>query len=71
MHHYNISDQKSLYLAECFDIDLCGLLALEQPHKHHEGDNGCTTYQVKVDVLIAHSEKNGKLDCNIIIADLE
>ena len=70
-HSYNVSDQTSPYLAECFDIGLCGLLALKQPHNHHEDDDGCTTYQVKVDVLIAHSEKNGKLDCNIIIADLE
>ena len=69
-HSYDVSDRKSPYLAECFDIDLCDLLALEQPHKHHK-DNRGTTYQVKVDVPIAHNEQNGKLDCNIIIAVLE
>ena len=71
MHSYDISDGKSSYLADCFDISLCGLLALERPNKHHEGDNRHTTYQVKVDVPIAHNERNGKLDCNIIIAVLE
>ena len=65
------SDKKSLYLAECFNVGLCGLFALKWPHKHHKGDNRHTTYQVKVDVPIAHNEINGKLGCDVIIAVLE
>ena len=71
MHSYDVSDKKSPYPSECFDIGLCGLLALKQPHKHHKDDDGCTTYQVKVDIPIAHNEKKGKLDCDVIIAVLE
>ena len=71
MHSYDVSDKKSPYLAECFDIGLCGLLALKQPHNHHEDNDGHTTYQVKVNVPIAHNEKHGKLDCDVIIAVLE
>ena len=71
MHSYDVSDKKSPYPSECFDIGLCGLLALKQPHKHHKDDDGCTTYQVKVDIPIAHNEKNGKLDCDVITAVLE
>ena len=70
MHNYEESDRTSPYLDQCFDVGLCGILTLEQPHTHHEED-GHTTYQVKLDVPIAHNEQNGNLDCDIIITVLE
>ena len=70
MHNYEESDTTSPYLDQCFDVSLCGILTLEQPHTHHEED-GHTTYQVKLDVPIAHNEQNGNLDCDIIITVLE
>ena len=70
MHNYEESDRTSPYLDQCFDVGLCGILTLEQPHTHHEED-GHTTYQVKLNVPIAHNEQNGNLDCDIIITVLE
>ena len=70
MHNYKDSDQTSPYLDACFDIGLCGILALTQPHIHTE-ENGCTTYQVKLDVPIARNQQSGNLNCDIIIAVVE
>ena len=70
MHNYEESDGTSPYLDQCFDVGLCGIFTLEQPHTHHEEDRH-TNYQVKLDVPIAHNEQNGNLDCDIIIAVLE
>ena len=70
MHNYKESDRTSPYLAKCFDISLCGILAPEWPHKLHEEDRH-TTYQLKVDVPIAHNEQNGKQNYEVIIAFLE
>ena len=62
--------QVSPFLDACFDISLCGILALDEPHFHAE-ENSHTTYQVKLDASIAQNEVTHNLDCDIIIAVVE
>ena len=72
-HNYEESDGTSPYLDyldECFDVGLCGKLALTRPYTHHE-EGSCTNYQVNLDVPISLNQQNDSLDCNIIIAVVE
>ena len=65
-----MTGQVSPFLDACFDISLCGIPALDEPHFHTE-ENSHTTYQLKLDASIAQNEVTHNLDCDIIIAAVE
>ena len=65
-----MTGQVSPFLDACFDISLCGILALDEPHFHTE-ENSHTAYQSKLDASIAQNEVTHNLDCDIIIAAVE
>ena len=65
-----MTGQVSPFLDACFDMSLCGILALDEPHFHTE-ENSNTTYQSKLDIFIAQNEVTHNLDCDIIIAAVE